>query len=89
MVNAVVMNELDSVGTVTKKISAGECITYVLNDKTITIKSNVDIPTYHKVAIKNLKKDESVLKYGERIGYATDDIQIGDHVHTHNLSNVK
>jgi len=89
MINAVVMNEIDSVATVTKNTSAGECITYVLNDKTISIKSNVDIPIYHKIAIKDLKKGESVLKYGERIGYATDDIKTGDYVHTHNLSNAK
>ena len=89
MINAVVMNETDSVATVTQNISAGQNVTYALKDKTFTIKSNVDISIYHKIAIKNIKKGEEVLKYGERIGYATDDIKIGDHVHIHNLSNTK
>lgn len=89
MINAVVMNETDSVATVTQNISAGQNVTYALKDKTFTIKSNVDIPIYHKIAIRNIKKGKEVLKYGERIGYATEDIKIGDHVHTHNLSNAK
>jgi len=89
MINAVVMNETDSVATVTQNISAGQNVTYALKDKTFTIKSNVDISIYHKIDIKNIKKGEEVLKYGERIGYATDDIKIGDHVHIHNLSNTK
>ncbi|HOR86927.1 MAG TPA: UxaA family hydrolase [Bacillota bacterium] len=87
MVNSVIMHEIDSVATVTKNVSAGEAITYILNSEPVTIKSSADIPIYHKVAVKSVKKGEAIFKYGEIIGYATAGIQIGDHVHTHNLSN--
>lgn len=39
----------------------------------------------HKYALKDIKKGENVIKYGSAIGHATVDINIGEHVHTHNL----
>lgn len=88
VINAVVANQIDSVATVVINIQVGQCIIYSLNNEIITIKSNVDIPVYHKVAIKNHKIDSPVLKYGEKIGRAKESIQIGDHIHTHNLDNM-
>lgn len=43
------------------------------------------IPAGHKYALKNIKKGEYVIKYGEIIGKATQDIEEGEWVHTHNL----
>lgn len=43
------------------------------------------IPAAHKVALSPIKKDSPVYKYGEIIGYASEDICPGDHVHFHNL----
>ena len=39
----------------------------------------------HKYALKDIKKDEPIIKYGMPIGTATCDILKGAHVHTHNL----
>lgn len=44
-----------------------------------------DIPVGHKVAIKAIKQQENVIKYGFPIGHATTDIKMGEHVHTHNV----
>ncbi|MBQ9097383.1 MAG: altronate dehydratase [Clostridia bacterium] len=38
----------------------------------------------HKIAKRDIKKGENVIKYGYPIGYATCDIKEGEHVHTHN-----
>jgi len=43
------------------------------------------IPVGHKVALTPIKKNEQVIKYGFPIGYATTEIAVGDHVHTHNI----
>lgn len=43
------------------------------------------IPAGHKVAVRAVKRGEPVRKYGQVIGFATQDILPGDHVHTHNL----
>jgi len=42
------------------------------------------IPRGHKVATTKIAKGEPVLKFGQIIGFATEDILPGDHVHTHN-----
>jgi len=39
----------------------------------------------HKVAISPIRHGEAVVKYGEVIGRATQDIAPGEHVHLHNL----
>ena len=45
----------------------------------------VNIETGHKKALCNINKGEKVMKYGFPIGVATEDINEGDHVHSHNL----
>ena len=42
----------------------------------------------HKVALKFIKSGDEVLKYGQVIGIATQDIEPGRHVHLHNLAMV-
>ncbi len=40
----------------------------------------------HKYAVRAIKKGENVIKYGNPIGHATEDIAVGAHVHTHNVA---
>lgn len=53
----------------------------------INPKDNVEVNlgNGHKYAVKDIKKGESIIKYGYPIGHATCDIKEGEHVHTHNL----
>lgn len=39
----------------------------------------------HKVALRDIKTGEDVIKYGYPIGHALCDIKAGEHVHTHNI----
>jgi altronate dehydratase small subunit len=39
----------------------------------------------HKVAIRSLLSGTAITKYGETIGRLTSAVEIGDHVHVHNL----
>lgn len=54
-----------------------------LKNQTFSLKN--DIPQGHKFALKEIKNNENILKYGFPIGFATQNIKIGDHVHTHNI----
>jgi len=45
----------------------------------------VNLADGHKYAIRDIAKGENVIKYGNPIGHATEDIKVGEHVHTHNL----
>lgn len=44
-----------------------------------------DIPQGHKFALKDIKENDEVVKYGYPIGYAKCAIKKGSHIHTHNL----
>lgn len=43
------------------------------------------IPSGHKVATRAIAKGEPIRKYDQIIGFATDDIAVGEHVHVHNV----
>ncbi|MBQ7848720.1 MAG: UxaA family hydrolase [Clostridia bacterium] len=44
-----------------------------------------DVPYGHKIAVRDIKKGELIIKYGEEIGGALADIRKGEYVHVHNL----
>ena len=44
-----------------------------------------DIPYGHKVALTAIHIGEEIIKYGEAIGVATQEIVPGDYVHAHNM----
>jgi altronate hydrolase len=43
------------------------------------------IPAGHKIALREIRRGEAVVRYGEATGRATADIAPGRHVHTHNV----
>ena len=45
----------------------------------------VDLKTGHKIALENISKGEDIIKYGFPIGVATDNIALGEKVHTENM----
>ena len=40
----------------------------------------------HKLALHDIARGQPIRRYGQIIGFATQQIQAGDHVHSHNLS---
>ncbi len=71
----------DNVIVALEPISAGA--SFSVNDEEITVIT--DVPQGHKIAIKPVKQGEHVIKYGSSIGLAQSNIEIGQHVHSHNL----
>lgn len=45
----------------------------------------VNIKDGHKYALQDIQPGEMIMKYGCPIGHATQAIQKGEHVHTHNV----
>lgn len=84
-VKAVVINQKDNVATVVEDILAGSTINYTISEETYSLKVLENIPLGHKLAIMTIKAGEEVLKYGESIGRATQNIEAGQHVHVHNM----
>ena len=50
------------------------------------IKAPLRIPKGHKMAVVPVAKGQPILKFGQIIGFATEDIQPGQHVHTQNCA---
>ena len=45
-----------------------------------------NVPSGHKVATSDILAGDPVIKFGQIIGYASEPIMIGEHVHTHNCN---
>ena len=75
----ILLNTRDNVAVARTALSRGR----VIRSHVLTCTS--DIPAGHKVALTPIAKDGPVYKYGALIGYAAQEIQKGDHVHSHNL----
>ena len=87
MIKALLINEKDNTATLLSDTKAGEYVE--ISNKKEHLKALNDIIFGHKIALKNIKKDEMVIKYGEIIGKATQDIKIGEHIHTHNCVGIR
>ena len=77
------INNHDNVAVALQSLFGGdECF---LNDSAESVVLLNDIPYTHKVAVKPIRKDEKIIKYGSPIGSALYDIKAGEHVHSHNM----
>ncbi len=83
-VDALVINEKDSVATALRSIQTGEKIQLKVSDKNYQIVILTDIPVFHKLSLHEIGQGEKIYKYGEVIGEAVSPIQAGEHVHSHN-----
>lgn len=85
----VIMNSKDIVATAIAKLAAGTEICVNYNGHPLTLTLTQDIPFGHKVALRDIKKGETIVKYGESIGVATQDIAQGEHTHTQNVESCR
>jgi altronate hydrolase len=81
MRKVLILNENDNIAVCLVDLEIGEVIRQDGLDLTLVNR----IPRGHKVATKNIERDEGIIKYGERMGHATSQIKMGEHVHTHNV----
>ena len=87
---AYVVDNKDNVATIiSNDVQKGMTIPVEFAGEEQQIKVNADIPHGHKVAIRPIKTGETIWKYGLSIGLANADIEVGDHVHVHNIEPVR
>ena len=90
--NIIIHDDKDNVGVVvidlTKKDQEYSC--WIMeSDKAVKIQSINNIPLGHKIALKDFKVGDAILKYGHDIGKVVASIKKGDHVHVHNVKTKK
>ncbi len=73
---SIIINSLDNVAVALTDLKKGEV------HEGVTLAE--DIVKGHKFTLRDIKKGENIIKYGNPIACATADIPKGGHVHTHN-----
>jgi altronate hydrolase len=75
------LNPADDVVIARVELAAG---TTLVKEGNVAVATRV--PAGHKVAVRALRTGQPVRRYNQIIGFATRDIQPGEHVHVHNLA---
>ncbi|HEY5070364.1 MAG TPA: UxaA family hydrolase [Candidatus Acidoferrum sp.] len=84
----IVHDKADTVGVVVvEDVQPGKEVTgwIMETDETIRFKSLDAVPLGHKIALRDLKVGDTVLKYGHDVGRMVANVGQGRHVHVHNL----
>jgi altronate hydrolase len=79
---AILLNAADNVAIARVPLVPGQSLRLAGREIAVT----EPIPAGHKVAIAVIDAGDNVLRYGERIGRASQRIEPGQRVHTHNLA---
>ena len=88
VIHCVLHDPDDSVAVVVVEgVRAGSPLTGLIldEDRTIELECRQDIPIGHKVALKDMKVGDTVIKYGVDIGKVVQPIRKGEHAHVHNI----
>jgi (2R)-sulfolactate sulfo-lyase subunit alpha len=88
MIHYVVHEEGDGVGVVVVEgVKAGQkLVGWIMeDDKDVEVQAKSDIPIGHKVALRDYKPGDTVIKYGVDIGKVVAPIKQGEHLHVHNV----
>ena len=80
MKNHLKIHPSDNVCVALEVLNPGEVID--VDGTLVTIQDTIE--TGHKFALRAIRKDENVIKYGYPIGHSLNEITAGSHVHTHN-----
>ena len=78
MFNIIKLNEKDNIGIAPMDIPQNININY-------GIRSINNIPYGHKISLKKIKSGDFIFKYGQIIGISNQNIEPGEHVHSHNM----
>ncbi len=91
MLGFLVHKDGDVVGVATTDLPKGSKVQgrTLKGDREYELTVMENIPLGHKIALRDIKKGEKIVEYGEIIGVATQDIPKGTHVHTHNIRSIR
>lgn len=82
------INRVDNVATCLEEIPSNQIVSCIGESETDSIIAIETVPFGHKIALKSLRFNDPIIKYGVIIGRATSDIPVGAWVHSHNCAEV-
>ncbi|MBW1691144.1 MAG: UxaA family hydrolase [Deltaproteobacteria bacterium] len=87
--DAILIHDKDNVATALRDIRPNEKVVIGTGGKSSVIQVQQPIPYGHKFAVRDIPRGEDILKYGEVMGRATQDIAEGTHAHIHNIESLR
>jgi len=88
-IDAIAIRENDNVATALRDLAVGEEIVVGVTDRTLSVTVRQAIPFGHKLALTDIPAGTDILKYGEVMGRATQEIPAGAHAHIHNIESLR
>lgn len=79
--STILLSPQDNIVVLTRSVAAGSAV--VIGDREYSLARSLGLG--HKLAAREIRSGEKVVKYGAPIGSATCDIPAGAHVHLHNM----
>lgn len=80
--SAIHLHPSDNVAIARVPIAPGQTLRVEGNE----FQAKTAVPAGHKIALMRIEPGENLYRYGQRIGRASRLIDVGEHVHTHNVS---
>src|SRR5436309_10169444 len=84
MARAFCVNPADNVATMLEETSASDTVRVLGAASLAELKSLESIALGHKIALRDIRTGEPIVKFGVQIGRASHDIHGGQWVHLHN-----
>jgi altronate dehydratase small subunit len=81
----ILLSKKDNVAVAITPLHRGDNIQ--LDGMKVPVEEDIDFG--HKIALVNIEKGQDIIKYGEIIGLATQDIPAGRLVHIHNIKSLR
>lgn len=85
----IILHPKDNVGIIKKDVNKGEKIVIEEEKFKNTIEVREKIPYRFKIALKDIHIGDKIIKSGELIGRAKEEITKGDMVHVHNIEGLR
>lgn len=87
MIAFLMHEDSDSVGVAVTDLKRGERVVgrSLHGSAAPELTAEMDIPLGHKIALRDFKPGDTVIKYGCDIGKVVAPIKKGEHVHVHNV----
>jgi len=86
---ALMISEKDNVATSLANAEAGATVQVRLGKEIQDIKALEEIPFGFKIAVTDIARSGKIIKYGESIGIASENIKQGQLVHVHNIEGAR
>lgn len=83
--DAIQLHPEDNVAVALRDLAAGREASVRSRAGAMRVVAAAAIAMGHKIAIRSLEPGAAITKYGETIGRLTAAVEVGDHVHVHNL----